>query len=390
MTLSSKHLAAVVLAGVALLGSGNAQSLEDLNIQIHGYATQGFLYSTRNNFLTTNSSDGSAAWTEAVVNVSAVPVPKLRVAVQARYSLIGTVGNAVTLDYASAEYKVNDRLEVRFGKVKTPSGLLNEVQDIDPAYLWSLLPQSVYPILSRNSSLAEFGGVVHGTIPLGERLGKLEYSGWSGITELAADDGYFTVEHNNGIALPNGYSAGAEGAGLRWRTPIAGLIVGAYDQRNNAATAPATLGGGAFTGVDTIRVFNIPDYYARYERSRWMIAGEWSRVAPGIVFSFVHGPTIPVPIDTRVWYGMASYKVTEKLTAGVYDSQFFNRAAALGPSRFSKDWVLSGRYDFSEYVYLKAEQHFIDGTAIGYSTANNTGRLQPDTRLSILKIGVVF
>ena len=26
-----------------------AQSLEDLNIQIHGYATQGFLYTTNNN-----------------------------------------------------------------------------------------------------------------------------------------------------------------------------------------------------------------------------------------------------------------------------------------------------------------------------------------------------
>ena len=43
-----------------------AQSLDDLNIQIHGYATQGFLYSTNNNVLTTNSSNGSPAWDEAV------------------------------------------------------------------------------------------------------------------------------------------------------------------------------------------------------------------------------------------------------------------------------------------------------------------------------------
>ncbi len=367
-----------------------AQSLEELNVQIHGYATQGFLYTSQNNILTTNSSGGSAAWTEAVVNLSAMPMPKLRVAVQARYSLIGTVGNTVTLDYASAEYKWNDKFLVRFGKVKTPSGLWNEVQDIDPSYLWSLLPQSVYPILSRNSSLAQYGGVVHGTIPLGERLGKVEYTGWGGLTELAADDGYFTIEHNNGIALPSGFSVGTEGAGLRWKTPIAGLIVGANDQRNNATTAPATLGGGAFTGIDTERVFHWPDYYARYEHSRFMVAGEWARLDPGIVFSFVKGPTIPVAVDTRAWYGMVSYKVTEKLTAGLYDSQFFNRGAALGPGRFSKDWAVSGRYDFSEFVYVKAEQHFIDGTGIGYSNANNSGGLQPDTRLSILKIGVVF
>jgi hypothetical protein len=48
-----------------------AQSLDDLNIQIHGYATQGFLYSTNNNFFTTSSSNGSPAWTEAVINVGA-------------------------------------------------------------------------------------------------------------------------------------------------------------------------------------------------------------------------------------------------------------------------------------------------------------------------------
>jgi hypothetical protein len=121
-----------------------------------------------------------------------------------------------------------------------------------------------------------------------------------------------------------------------------------------------------------------------------MVAGEYARLDPPILFAFVHGPTIPVPIDTRGWYGMASYKITDKLTAGVYDSQFFNRGAALGPGRFSKDWALSGRYDFSQYLYAKVEQHFIDGTSIVYDTANNTGGLQPDTRLTILKLGVAF
>jgi hypothetical protein len=46
---------------------GKCTSLEDLNIQIHGYATQGFLYTTNNNWNTTTSSDGSPAGTEAVV-----------------------------------------------------------------------------------------------------------------------------------------------------------------------------------------------------------------------------------------------------------------------------------------------------------------------------------
>jgi hypothetical protein len=86
----------VLVGAVALmLGAAPAiaQSLEDLNIQIHGYATQGFLYTTNNNIFTTNSSNGSPAWTEAVVNVGAQPIPKLRVGLQARYFLLGNLSN---------------------------------------------------------------------------------------------------------------------------------------------------------------------------------------------------------------------------------------------------------------------------------------------------------
>jgi len=43
--------------------SAKAQSLDDLNIQIHGYAAQGFLYTTHNNIFNAESSDGSPAWT---------------------------------------------------------------------------------------------------------------------------------------------------------------------------------------------------------------------------------------------------------------------------------------------------------------------------------------
>src|SRR5580698_6167462 len=154
-----------------------AQSLDDLNIQIHGYATQGFLYTTQNNIFYANSSDGSPAWTEAVVNLTAQPVEKLRFVIQARYQLLGSTGNAITLDWAAADYKVNDRFGVRFGKVKTPWGLFNETQDIDPSYMWALLPQSIYDITTRNADLSHYGGVVYGRLKLGQSAGKLDYRG---------------------------------------------------------------------------------------------------------------------------------------------------------------------------------------------------------------------
>jgi hypothetical protein len=182
--------------------SAAAQSIDDLNLQFHGYATQSFLYSTNNNVLTTNSAAGTPSWSEAVVNLNAVPKSNLRIAVQVRYSIIGQLGNAITLDYAAADYKVNDKFGVRFGKVKTPSSLFNTTQDIDPAYMWCLLPQSVYPLLSRSSLLASFGGVAYGTIPLGEKFGKLVYAGSGGQLAIGANDGFIIPIKDAASALP--------------------------------------------------------------------------------------------------------------------------------------------------------------------------------------------
>jgi hypothetical protein len=367
-----------------------AQSLDDLNIQIHGYATQGFLYTTNNNILTTDSSNGSAEYTEAVVNLTAQPTPKLRIAVQARYELLGNYANdAVTIDYASADYKVDDKLGIRFGKVKVPSGLFNEISDIDPSYLWGLLPQSIYPLPSRNGQLSIYGGVAHGTLDL-EKAGKIEYRGWSGDVEIDSNDGYFVSFLDEGINLPSGLSEFQNGAALHWRTPIEGLMIGASNIRTNTVVAPATVANGAVTGSVTFLHANRPDFFAKYEKGKIMAAVEYERLDGEYAFNF-GGPAPPFsPYDNRDEYAMASYKLTGKLTAGTYYSQSFSRTSPLGPARFEKDWDVSGRYDFSGYLYAKAEEHFIDGTSINYDTDLNPGGLKPRTKFTILKVGVSF
>lgn len=367
-----------------------AQSLDDLNIQLHGYATQGFLYTTNNNILTTTSSDGSPDWDEAVVNLSSQPMPKLRVAIQVRYELLGNYSNAITIDYAMADYKRSDRFGVRFGKVKTPSGLFNETQDIDPSYLWSLLPQSVYPIPSRNSILSHYGGVVYGAVRLGDKLGKLEYRGWGGERVIAATDGYTLQLREAGFTQPNGISGANVGAAIHWLTPIPGLMIGASDSKNMQWQTQVTGANGALSGTQTVKPSNTPDYFAKYERGKLMAAGEYQREPAEAYFTFTGLPLIPTGADFRGWYGMASYKLTDKLSVGVYHSQFFNHQTALGASRYEKDWAISARYDFNQFLYAKAEQHFIDGNGIDFDTDLNPDGLKPNTKLTLLKVGVSF
>jgi len=383
-----------IFAGLVVLVLGaagaHAQSLDDLNIQIHGYATQGFLYTTQNNFLAMTTSNGSPNWTEAVVNLGAAPVSGLRIGVQLRYELLGNYSNEVILDWAAADYKVAESFGVRFGKVKIPSGLFNEVQDIDPSYMWSRLPQSTYPISSRTGQLATFGGVAYGTVSIPSHLGKIDYRGWSGDVTLPPNDGYFLSFKEEGIVFSNGLSSVQTGGALHWRTPLPGLMIGASDIRKNTESGAITAGGGALSGNFIVSPFNQPDYFAKYEKNKWMVATEWSRQRLNYQIQFA-GPTVPpTPIDVRAIYGMASYKLTDKFTAGVYDSQYFDRSFALGPERYSKDWAISGRYDLNQYLYAKAEEHFIQGTAIGYDNTLNPNGLKPNTKLTVLKIGVSF
>jgi hypothetical protein len=376
-----------ILAGALALALGTApavaQSLDDLNIQVHGYAAQGFLYTTHNNILYADSTNGSPAWTEAVLNVSAVPTPKLRVAVQARYFLLGNSGNAIVLDWAAGDYKFNERFGVRFGKVKTPWGLFNEIQDIDPSYTWALLPQNVYDITTRNADLAHFGGVAYGTFKFAPQLGKLDYRLWGGEEVIPTNDGQFAdlISTGNGPLDPFTYVT--YGGALHWQTPLRGLMIGASDGHANQASV--ALAGGS----ESFAPWNNVSYFAKYEKDKLMFAGEFNRqVSPGTL-NLADQPVSSAGSDPRAWYLMATYKLTGKLTAGAYDSQVIDHQVPLGPDRYTKDWTLSGRYDVSQFIYVKFEEHFIKGHSLSFEGVNNTD-LQPTSNLTALRIGVSF
>lgn len=390
-------ISGVLLAG--LCAACNAQSLEDLNIEMHGYATQGFVYTSQNNWNTLSSTSGSSAWTDVVLNVTAQPTPKLRIGAQGRYFLLGDFGNEITLDWASGDYKVNDRFGVRFGKVKTPMNLFNELQDIDPALMWSMLPQSVYPLASRNTLLAHEGGVAYGSLDGGKNFGSVNYRAWAGERIVSASDGFFKPLRDLGATVPNGVSGSTFGGALFWNTPITGLTLGASDSSTNFSNASITdtqstgPGGSSVTvnGVMHIPSFQLPIFYGKYERKRMMLAAEHVRAPLNISLSAPsNGQLILVNKDERGWYGMGTWRFSDKLTAGTYYSSLFDRKAVLGPSRYEKDWALSARYYFNPFLYAKAEQHFIDGTHVGFSSSDNLSGLRETTRMTTLKVGVSF
>jgi hypothetical protein len=82
-------------------------------------------------------------------------------------------------------------------------------------------------------------------------------------------------------------------------------------------------------------------------------------------------------IYQRAWYGMASYHVTEKFTAGAYYSTFLGDLTKKDvATSFSKDTVLSSRFDVNQYFYFKLEGHYMHGNGQGFYQASNPKGLQ--------------
>ncbi len=384
---------AMAAAGVVLAMSAtymNGQDLEDLNIQIHGYATQGFLYSSANNWSSVDTSSGSPGWSEAVVNVTARPDPRLRIGAQGRYFLLGNYGNTVSLDWANGDFKLNDRLGFQVGKVKTPEGMFNLTQDIDPALLWSVLPQGIYPVATRTSILTHLGGVVYGAFSL-QKAGSVDYQGWAGERIIANNDPMLAPLAANEIAFPGGMYGHTNGGTLRWHTPLKGLMLGASDS-SNANNGSTTL-AGHFSGATAPYSFAIPFYFGQYEHKRLTLTSEYMRLPVAYKLNYTNGPFLDIELDFRSWYGMASYKLTDKLSVGSYFMSSFNLKDPLGADRYQKDWVASARYDVSPWVYLKGEEHFSQGTGglAAPFTASAPGKaLDTDVKMMVLKAGVSF
>jgi hypothetical protein len=171
-------------------------------IEIHGFATQGFLYTSHNNYLTMLSDSGSFRWTDGAVSFSDALTDSLRAGVQLHMYQLGTLGGAhLQVDWASADYKFNDYFGVRAGKVKTVIGLFNDCQDIDSLFLWTLQPEGVFPVDNEGYFLSHVGGEVYGYLPFGNRGGKLRYDGFAGESYLPLDGGYIKQIADAGLVF---------------------------------------------------------------------------------------------------------------------------------------------------------------------------------------------
>jgi hypothetical protein len=213
-----------ILLGAAVASAQDPGGVME-KIQIHGVLSQGMMFSSANT--TTKSSDGTLRWTEGAINFGTAISDQLHVGMQLRSHSVGVIGKQkVEIDWAFGDYKLNSYFGFRAGKVKTPAGLYNDMQDIDTLHSWALLPQSIYPADNRSFNLAHIGGVAYGGIGL-KRGGSLSYQAYAGSRTLDPEGGFGLLLNQAPIYIAiNDLSGPVYVVDLRWNTPFKGLRLG--------------------------------------------------------------------------------------------------------------------------------------------------------------------
>jgi len=379
-------------------------------VQVHGFASQGFVYTDKNNWLTMNTSQGSGAMTDMGLNMSAQLTDRFRVGAQVYDRNLGQLGQwHPSLDWAAGDYRFTNWFGIRAGKVKTSLGLYNDSQDLDFLHVFALLPPSVYPTDLRDTTIAHAGGDLYGNVPLRHQLGDLSYTAYAGHRSDSIYSGYPYLLTQWKVYFHNlgGLQYGGD---LRWSTPVKGLLMGA--SRMNEETT----GQGQFVDSFNPSAGLVPyqvstttswtnQFYGEYVVQRLRIDAEYRRKA----FGQPYGGNSSVNDDVRGWYVAGSYRIVRKVQVGTYYSHYTLTNVIVGPMRAVSpdqidtslpqnhiyDKVISARIDLNRFWNVKIEGHFMDGYAAGpypngfYPQVNPNG-FTPNTNALILKTGFHF
>ena len=382
----------------------------DREVQVHGFASQGFVYTNTNNWLTMNSNQGSGAFTDFGLNVSSSVTDKLRVGAQVYDRNLGQLGQYhPSLDWAMVDYRFKSWLGFRGGKVKTTLGLYNDTQDLDFLYTFALLPQSVYPTDIRDATLAHSGGDIYGSISLKRYLGDFSYTAFVGHRSDSIYSGYAYLASSYGVHFSS-YGGPQYGGDLRWHTPLKGLLVG-LSRINQDITTKGTSpnpspGAAPFPYSSVSKADWINQFYGEYIAGKLRIDSEYRRALHD---ESTEGGLLLSTSDARGWYVSGTYRVMKRLAVGSYYSRYTITVVSGGllaarvpdqtdtslPGNHVYDKVVTARVDLNRFWDVKVEGHFMNGYGFGpypdgFYLQNNPQGFAPNTNALVIKTGFNF
>jgi hypothetical protein len=384
-----------IIAAFAAPGILHAQfdfNVDGHPVQIHSFGSEGCAYSNNNNFLTMKTSQGSCAMTDGGVNASVRLSDKLRVGAQIYDSNVGLLNQwHPSLDWAFIDYRFKDWFGVRGGKVKTVLGLYNDTQDMEFLNTFALLPQGLYPLDLRDTTIAHTGGDIYGTFDL-HKAGSISYTAYVGERSENTRGGYYYNTQDEGVPLTklDAYVFGGDG---RWTTPVSGLMAGVswMDTQQSIAGILRAEYNLPYTGSSDPQY--VTSVYADYTHGNWHFNAEMRRNHEYLDIAAAGSASLSNFSDNG-WFVTGAYRVNKWLELGSYESRYYVVAPHTDDPNGNHifDTVATARIDFTKWWHVKVEGHFMNGygdiySAHGFYIRSNPDGLKPNTDMIVVRTG---
>lgn len=406
------ELGLVCLFASPILARTQELRILDRTVQFHGFASQGFVYTDGNNWLTMNTGQGSAAFTDFGLNMSTPLTANFRVGAQVYDRNLGQLGQYhPSLDWAVADYRFKTWLGVRSGKVKTTLGLYTDTQDLDFLHTFALLPQSIYPTDLRDATIAHLGADVYGNVAIRRRLGNLSYTAYAGHRSDSIYSGYPYLLSQFGTRFAS-FGGLQYGGDLRWAAVLKGLLVGA-SRLNQDTTGkgtgvnPLNLTGGRIPYSEYSKADWTNQFYGQYVHGKFHVDSEYRRYVRNQV---IFGGNATNLDDVRGWYVSGAYRLTKNLALGSYYSRYAitslvggilttagipNQTDTSLPANHIYDKVVSAHIDLNRFWNIQIEGHFMNGYGAstypdGFYPQVNPQGFKPNTNALVLKSSFYF
>lgn len=370
----SPHCAigALVLLWCVRLHASDLSDKLPYGLQIHGFASQGFIYTSDNNFFGSSEKGGSFDYRELGVNASIRPLPTLQLSAQivSRTAGEGSKGD-IRLDYGFVDYSFvsneTNLLGLRLGRTKNPLGIYNDTRDVPFARPSILLPQSIY--FDRTRNLAFSADSIEGYGENRSDIGDLSFQ--FGVINPIVDDpdteaGILGGERPGTLAAKTSYIGRViyerDAGRLRFGLSGAQVNVG-YDP---AAPFPSDFRAGSIR-------FSPMILSAQYNAERWSFTSEYALRHFRLKDFGV--PALNLDFSGESYYLQGTYRFNPKWEAVLrYDALYTNKDDRAGSvfnmatgrpahSRYAKDWTVGLRWNITPSVMLSGEYHRVNGTA---------------------------
>lgn len=370
---------AALFAGLLVAPVAHAAGVDDAGatepgwrdrIQVHGFATQGFVHTTDNRFFG-DSDTGSFDFTELGINLSYRATPALTLSGQVLSRRAGDMYNgSPVVDFALLDWNISNDEQLSYGvmlgRLKNTLGLYNDTRDVAFTRPSIFLPQQIYFDTVRNLVLSADGMQLYARF-------STDAGNW--LFNLGA--GTNPVDKNVEISYLGadfGGSLDSEGVSLIARTEFE-THDGAWRTALSAARATLDFSAGAGDPVGSGEIDFL--YWVaslQYNAERWSLTAEYMQ-EPVDFAGF--GPLLDWRDSTvQGYYLQGSYllrsnvELVARYSEGFGDKDDRNGSkqsalsGGLAPphSFYQKDLMLGVRWDVTPSFMLRAEHQWSQGT----------------------------